>query len=540
MKVRFRICKWLSREEFLEIVSFADYVGRNGGCSIFELSLTGRLDLDKLLDFLNSLDSFGAVFEDRDRNILEEFKKNINTVIIEAIEPGIVVLRSRRMLADFLHEYRSDGSVWYSRKHKGFVVKPYRLVDVVNRLRSEGFRIEDKTGILEPRERLRIEFVGKLREYQAEALEAWVENSYRGVIALPTGAGKTIVALAAIARLKLPTLIVVYTKEQVREWLEKIRKFLALPLGMVGAYYSDEKRLAAITVTTYQSAYQHIGLLYNRFGLLVVDEAHHLPADKFKLIAEKILAPYRLALSATPYREDGRHEELFRLVGGVIYEKSLQELAERGFVASFQVIPVLVNLEPDEKKKYEKLKNEYKVLSAGRKVEELVKAASAGDERAKKALQLLSQMRLLVALSRAKLAEAKRIVDSELAKGSKILVFTQYIEQAERVGKILGAPVITSKTDKARRALAFELFKRGRYRVLVLTTVGDEGIDVPDANVGLILSGTSSRRQFIQRLGRLLRPQPGKVSKLYYIAVRGTAEQAILKKIAEEVLASMT
>jgi len=144
-------------------------------------------------------------------------------------------------------------------------------------------------------------------------------------------------------------------------------------------------------------------------------------------------------------------------------------------------------------------------------------------------------MRKLLAFSEAKISEAKRIVETELSQGSKIIVFTQYVEQAERVAKALGAPVITGRTDKRRRKLIFELFKSGRYRVIVLTTIGDEGIDVPDANVGVILSGTSSRRQFIQRLGRLLRPHGGKESRLYYVAIRGTAEEAVLRKLAEEV-----
>jgi len=114
-------------------------------------------------------------------------------------------------------------------------------------------------------------------------------------------------------------------------------------------------------------------------------------------------------------------------------------------------------------------------------------------------------------------------------------VFTQYVDQAEQIGKIVGAPVITGKTDKRRRQFILELFKASRYRVLVFTTVGDEGIDVPDANVGIILSGTSSKRQFIQRLGRLLRPKEGKQSRLYYIAVRGTSEEAALRKLAAEI-----
>jgi len=523
----FRICSWISRGDFERIKRFADYLGRQRGCSMFTLK-HGILSSPRLHEIVGFLERLGAEFDNETKSYLEELIEKNTTIYVELSREGFV-LRSQMYLADLLTEHRRLGRVRYSREKGGFLVKPFALVDVVKDITSRGYRVVDRSGLLETGS-IDVDFVGELRPYQQEAIEAWQSNNGRGLVVLPTGAGKTIVALAAISILKVPTLIVVYTKEQLNEWMEKIGRFLRGSFT-VGAFYSERKDIKDITVATYQSAYRNIERLWNKFSLLIIDEAHHLPADKFRRIALEITAPYRLGLTATPYREDGRHNELFGLMGGIVYEKSLEELKRSGYVANFEVIPRLVSLRKGEYQKYKELKRKYSVFAKGRTVQELVAASASGDESARKALQALNEMRKLLALSEAKLEEAKKIINDEMLRGSKIIVFTQYVQQAEALGRALGVPVVTGRTDKVRRRIIMELFKKGRYRVLILTTVGDEGIDIPDANVGVVLSGTSSRRQFIQRLGRLLRPQPGKVARLYYVAVRGTQEEAALRKL---------
>ncbi len=530
----FRVCGWLDREEYMKLREYAEYLGRRDGCSLYALRYS-ILNSPRLREALDYIEKIGGEFDDDSRKLVERLVEEYTTVFVDAAEEGFL-LRSRSYLAPFLERLRSLGVARYSRTHGGFIVKPHAVIDAVRELEAAGLTVVDRTGLLRTGF-LEVRFEGELRSYQREAVESWAGNSYRGLVVLPTGAGKTIVALYAMAVLRVPTLVVVYTREQLLEWSEKIRRFLRLGPGVrVGLFYGDRKDVAEITLATYQSAYRYVDVLRSRFGLLVVDEAHHLPADKFKLIASSVLAPYRLGLTATPYRDDGRHVELFALMGGVVYEKSLSELEQEGYVASFTVIPVLVSLSGDERARYRELRRRYLAYARGRTVKELVRAAAAGDESARRALQLLNDMRRLLAFSKAKLEEAKRIVEEERARGSKIIVFTQYVEQAEKLGKMIGAPVITGKTDKTRRRLVFELFKKGRFNVIVFTTVGDEGIDVPDANVGVVLSGTSSRRQFIQRLGRLLRPAPGKTAKLYYIAVKGTQEETNMKKVLSAIM----
>jgi len=531
MRTIFKICEWISSEEYAKVRSFAEYLGRRNGCSIFAFK-HASLNSSRLDEYVSLLEKLGAEITEG-RNELYKMLESLNTVNVRTFEEGFL-LSSRRMLSDMLAEYRAAGLVRYSRRLRGFIVKPYAILDVLDELKSRGLVVRDDTCLIECERKLHVNFQASLRPYQEEALKSWVKNRYRGIIALPTGAGKTIVALAAIATISLPTLIIVYTQEQLREWSEKVKSFLGLNDVSIGKLYAGEKKIMDLTIATYQSAIRWIDSISKRFSLLIVDEAHHLPADKFRTIALRVLSPYRLGLSATPYREDGRHVELFQLMGGIVYEKSFEELERMGYVASFTVKPVLVSLSGEEEEKYRALQSRYNVLSRGRSVQELVNAASKGDEAARKALQVLSDMRMLLALSEQKIREAEKLVREELAKGSKIIVFTQYVKQAEHLGRRLGIPVVTGRTDKHRRSLVFELFKRGRYRAIILTTVGDEGIDIPDADTGIILSGTSSKRQFIQRLGRLLRPSKGKRAKLYYIAVKDSQEERTLRKLLRE------
>ena len=529
MLIKFRICRWLTKDEFEKIVKIATYTGRENGCSAFLVNAHNVSIMEKVLDII---DEFNAeVLGEFNR---EDIVKRLNELrVVEVYKyNNVYILRSPIYLNDYLQVFKEKRVLWYSRSQRGFLVKPYVIIDVLARLENEGFRIIDKTGLIMPPVRMNhLELGITLRPYQEEALSAWIKHQYRGVVALPTGSGKTVIGLGAITKLRVPSLIVVYTKEQLYEWLDKIKKFIKGAARLIGEFYSEKKIIKPITITTYQSAFRNINLLKDKFSLIIVDEAHHLPADKFRAIAEGILAPYRLGLSATPYREDGKHEELFSLIGGIVYSKTLADLISAGFIASFDIVPVLVPLEEKLLTRYKELRKRYFALARGREIRELVQAAALGDQSAKQALQVMSDIRKILLSSERKLDTIKNIVEKELRNNSKIIIFTQYISQAKKLGKKLGAPVVTSKTNKNTRNLVFNLFKSNRYRVLILTTLGDEGIDIPDANVGIIVSGTSSARQFIQRLGRLLRPAEGKTARLYYVALKDTQEERTMKKV---------
>ena len=523
--MRFRVRGWLSDDEFRELYSFARYVGRDSGAAVFELDRERMrregLELRDVVAILEGLES-GRV-DEGDLERLREAAREESTARVWLGEDGDLYVAGRALLKPVFEE-RLGFVPPYDRERRAFRMAPHHYPRVVEALKSAGLNVEDELGLLDARLPRRLEFRGQLRDYQEEALKAWRDNGGRGVIALPTGAGKTVIAIAAAAELSAPTLVVVYTREQVQQWVEAFRRFTDAG-GLVGAYYGDEKRLAPITVTTYQTAYRHSRVFAPRFSLLVFDEAHHLPADKFRAIAVRMPAPYRMGLSATIEREDGKHEEIFPLIGGVVYHSTPGELTRRGYLAPYVIRLVRVELKPERRREYEQLRRRYQALAAGRTFQEVLEAARRGDPAAVEALRVHARMREIIQEAPEKVEEVVRLAREELARGSKVIVFTQYKRQAEEIARRLGAYLLHGDIDARRRRLALEAFKRARSGVLVVTTVGDEGLDIPDANVGIFVSGTGSRRQYLQRLGRLLRPAPGKKAVLYEVVVAGTSEE---------------
>ena len=522
----FRVKGWLSDEEFRELLRIADYLGSDRGYRLFRLD-PGKLRAEGLSlgDAVEILRGVRGV-DPGDIEALERLAEELETVRLELGSDGHLYVASRAYLKDVLRE--AGFMLPYDRERRAYKALPMLYGDLVDLFSRRGFRIEDRV-FPEHVHRLprSLAFKGQLRDYQEEALRAWEERGRRGVIALPTGAGKTVVAIAAMARLNTWTLVVVYTRDHVKQWIDAIRRFTDAE-GMVGAYYGEEKRLAPITVATYQTAYRRVRELARYFKLLIFDEAHHIPADKFKWIAQWSPAPYRMGLSATPEREDGRHEEIFRVVGPVVYHIEPGELSRRGYLAPYVIRRVKVELSGEERKRYEELRRRFQALARGRSFDELLAAARQGDESAVEALRIHAQMREIIQGSEAKLREVERIVREELAKGSKIIVFTQYKSQAEEIARRVGGLLLHGGLDRRLREAVLEKFRRLKSGVLVVTTVGDEGLDIPDANVGILVSGTGSRRQFIQRLGRLLRPAPGgdgKKAVLYEVIAAGTSEE---------------
>ena len=528
-----RVRKWLDEEDFNELLKISDYVGRESGYSVYSLNVSKAIkngyDDEEAIELLRRI---GADLSEKELEDLRSmFRRELEKTLIKIellYSSGEVIIKPDRYLGDSLSGIRD--LLTYDKHSKVFKTYPIYYQRVKEYLSSIGAKIDDKTGFSERRLVAKPVLRVSLRDYQDEAVKKWIDNKYRGIIALPTGSGKTIVGLAALSELSRWSLVVAYTKEQVKQWREQLIRNLGLSQSDVGVFYGEEKRIAPVTVTTYQTAFRYINQLSPYFSLLIIDECHHLPADKFREIAMKSFAPYRLGLSATPFREDGRHEELFPLLGGVIYYKSAKELAERGFLAPFTVRVIKVDLTPEEAKLYRELKKRYEELSRGLEFQELLALAKKGDANAIEAIKVRSQLRLLVHTAKEKIEALRRVFYEELNKGSKIIIFTQYIDQAEEIGKILGVPVITGETDPTTRKRNFDLFRSGVHRALVITSVGDEGIDIPDANVGIIIAGTSSRRQFLQRLGRLLRPVENKEAVLYEIIVRNTFEEFESKK----------
>ncbi len=393
---------------------------------------------------------------------------------------------------------------------------------VIATAKSMGISVEDRVWNLHCSE-VKAASEIKLRPYQQEALKSWLKTK-RGVVVMPTGAGKTHVAIAAIAELREPALVVVPTVELVEQWRGRLWQFFP---GRVGVWYGEEKRESCITVITYDSAYAAVETLGNRYKLLIFDEVHHLPSPSYRQIAELSPAPHRLGLTATPERADGLHVDLDWLVGPVVYRISASDI--RGlWTADYDIEVVKVSLKEDEKRLYRELEGKY--LGYLRKKGLKFKSPSdfqkliylsGRDRGAREALEAWHRMRQLLFETEAKVDAVGEILARH--RGSKILIFTEYTSLARAVSERYLIPLVTHDISPQEREQVMAMFRRGELKAVVTGKVLDEGVDVPDVDVVVILGGTSSTRQFIQRMGRALRLKPHK-AKIYEVITASTRE----------------
>jgi len=392
----------------------------------------------------------------------------------------------------------------------------------VEYLKKSGISYEDSVLSLIPCPDLACK--ATLREYQEKALEQWLLQR-KGVVVMPTGSGKTVLALKIIERVNSPVFIVVPTLDLVRQWKEELKVFDI----EIGEYTGEKKDLQAITVSTYDSAYINAENLGNRFKLLIFDEVHHLPAEGYRQIAEMFASPFRLGLTATYEREDGLHEEIPRLIGGIVYEIQTDDLAGE-YLSSYETKKIVVELNEEEQKEYERYHKMFRDYIVSRHITmrgpndfKKIVMRSGYDSEARDALLARNKAERIAYNSKGKI---DRIQDL-LSKDDRIIIFTRYNDMVYEISKRFFIPCITYRTDSHEREEVFNKFKEGEYSVLVSSQVLDEGIDVPEANIGIIVSGTGSSREYVQRLGRLLRPRENKKAVLYELVTKGTKETRV-------------
>ncbi len=539
--IKLKTRQWLEEDDFKELLKVSDYIGFENEYRVFILNIKKALQNNYTLSDVKSLiEELGLEVEGSWREVEDVFRNYSATIEWDSTR-GIVRVKYPVLVDKLVKSVTASlsSTIKYRRRVDSTTntvlleILPYYAHSLIKRLRDLGLVIRDPNGLFTPKPLvIKPELKNiSLRSYQEEALQLWIKNNYKGIIALPTGSGKSIIALAAITNTAVRTLIVVYTKEQAFQWREFLLKYTSIPPNMVGLFYSEEKRLSPITIITYQSGFRYINQISPYFEMIIVDEVHHLPAEKFKYIALHSLAHFRMGLSATPEREDGKHEELFPLMGGVVYYKSPSELVEQGYLSPYQLVTVRVKLDKEEILKYKQLRQLYSQYSKGKTFTEILEEARRGILESIEALKIHSELRKLIALSKSKINKAVELAIKEYESGNKVIVFTQYIDQARDIAEKTKGLLLIGEMPENERKRVLETFKHSPRGILVVTTVGDEGIDIPDANVGIIVSGTGSRRQFIQRLGRLLRPKTkGMYARLYEIIVEKTPEEYQLKK----------
>ena len=344
----------------------------------------------------------------------------------------------------------------------------------------------------------------EIRSYQKEAANALIGNrgpgTGFGTIVLPCGAGKTIVGMTIMDMLKTSTLIITTNISAVHQWMQELKDKSNLTDDQIAEYTGENKTLAPVTVATYQiltwrpekdGPYPHFSLFTKRkWGLIIYDEVHMLPAPVFRVVAE-VQAVRRVGLTATLVREDGCEGYVFSLVGPKRYDVPWKELERDHWIATAECVEVRVDLP-------ETAQIEYAVAPARTKH----RIASENPVKTEITKELI-----------------------EMYPEDKILVIGQYLEQLNQIAKELNAPIITGKTPNTERDEIYKKFREGSIHVLVVSKVANFAIDLPDASIAIQVSGTfGSRQEEAQRLGRILRPKE-RTSRFFTIITRNTVEE---------------
>ena len=400
-------------------------------------------------------------------------------------------------------------------------------------------------------------------DYQLEALQAWRENGRWGSIVLPTGAGKTFVALRGVVETAVSTLIIVPTIDLLHQWYARLETAFQQPIGV---WYGLEKEAHPITVTTYPSAWRHAEELGNQFKLLIFDEIHHLPAPNWHEIALMCAAPFRMGLTATypeeqssvvsrqslvksqkqtpsphhpitpsPVHPFTRSQLLEELVGPVVYTKTVDELTGAQ-LADYRTERIRVDLMADERERYDTAYGVYTGYMREARLRERygpnwwqeLTRRSAYEQEARRAKVAELRLKEIVHQAAAKLEIVNRLLREHTT--SPTLIFTAHNRFAYVIARRFLIPVITHQTKAAERKAILDGFRGGTYRAIVTSKVLNEGIDVPEAKVAVVLGGSSTAREYVQRLGRILRKKGNLEAILYEVIARDTVDEGMAQR----------
>ena len=362
-------------------------------------------------------------------------------------------------------------------------------------LYEAGYPVRDERA-LERGAPLEVDLRVSLRDYQLTWVDRFEEQG-DGVLVGPPGSGKTVAAMGAMARVEGETLILVPSRELARQWADALEGHTSLESSQIGQYHGGRKEVRPVTIATYQIAGmdRHRSLFDDReWGLVIFDEVHHVPSDVYRR-STHLQSRHRLGLSASPIREDDRQAEIFTLVGPPI-GTDWEALFAAGFVA-----------EPELEIRY---------VPWGDDEEANAYSAADGRERYR-----------IAAENRGKIDEIRYLLSAH--PDGKVLIFVDYLDQGRELSEALSVPFLNGETPHRRRRELLAEFRADERDVLVISRVGDEGIDLPTADLAIVASGLGgSRRQGTQRAGRTMRPAGGAL--VYVLATRGTREEEFARR----------
>ena len=336
------------------------------------------------------------------------------------------------------------------------------------------FTMDDQRRLLIP---LSISFSGALRIYQQAAVNDVLHRDF-GVLEAATGSGKTVMALSATARRQQPTIILVHTKELLAQWAERVRSFLGIEPGLVGSGRYDIKE---VTVAMVQTARKHLDDLPSHFGQIIVDECHRTPSSTFQEVVSAFDAKYMLGLSATAYRRDGLTRLIYLALGDRVHRVDPGVLQANGAVLT----PKIIIRETAFQYEYNE---DYQAMIA-----ELVADPARN-----------------------------RLIARDVCTNTKsdtALVVSDRVEHLHILARMVdfdGTEILTGNSPKAERGRIVEDVNAGRVRVLFATVqLLGEGFDCPGLTDLYLATPIKYKGRVIQTAGRILRPAPGKVARIY-------------------------
>lgn len=368
----------------------------------------------------------------------------------------------------------------------------------------------------------------ELRRWQREALEIWEANHYRGIVGAVTGGGKTIFALACIASRRPETaLIVVPTVALLDQWWAEAASFFGLVLDDIHIVTGRGRlRPGAINIGVLNTAAKLASDSRCRELMLIVDECHKAASPKFSSVLS-IPASATLGLSATPERpyDDGLEQVIVPALGPVIYQYSYADALQDGVIVPFLLKNLVFNLDTETQTEYQKL------------TKSIARTIGKYGAESQEAISLYLRRSRILSLSPTRVEIALKLVAAH--KGRRILVFHEDIEACEVMDHVMQANGVRSGVYHSKLALRLRADILKRYRagdldVLVTCRALDEGFNVPETEIGIIAASTATRRQRIQRLGRILRPSSDKSEAIVYTLVATEPEVSRLKEEEEE------
>lgn len=417
-------------------------------------------------------------------------------------------------------------SVWFADPRVPLITRcdARHYPNVIRELRRRQIALADEVPAWKE-VRWKAEQLPVLRPEQISAVENWMNAGQQGCVIMPTGTGKTEVALAIMQRTRVSTLVVSPVRDLMYQWHRRILRGLNYEAGIIG---DSIFRVHPVSVTTYDSACIHMESLGNRFGLIVFDECHHLPGTLRRDAAGMCAAPARLGLTATPERADGRHVDLNELIGPTVCELSISEVRGRS-LAEYDIVRIPVHLSEPEQRRYDQLSEEVAVYVYEQRREnaaftwEDVCAGSSVSAEARRALRAFHAKRSIEDRAEEKLKTLEDIF--RLHAGERCIVFAGSNAMARDVSTRFLIPCLLNHCGRRERLDILEGFASGDYPAIVANQVLDEGVDVPAAKVAVVIGGLASSRQARQRLGRILRRNGNERATLYEVVCVGTNDE---------------